>query len=232
MSTVILFNKPYNVLCQFRDKDHRTTLADYITLPNVYPAGRLDRDSEGLLVLTDSGALQHYISHPNHYLKKSYWVQVEGVPHDHALQQLRQGVQLKEGLTQPAQVSLITPPTIWHRSPPIRQRQHIATQWLSITLQEGKNRQIRRMTAAVGHPTLRLIRYAIGDWQLDQLASGKWQYLCQQAMVKLHHDMDSSHHRRRRHRTRSTISDGRRIYRQSTHSQSTRRSSRSRRKPH
>jgi 23S rRNA pseudouridine2457 synthase len=149
-------------------------LADYLSLPGVYPAGRLDYDSEGLLVLTDDGLLQHKISDPHFKLPKTYWVQVEGIPTAKALNQLRRGVELKDGLTKPARVSLMHEPTIWPRTPPIRHRLNVPTAWLEITITEGRNRQVRRMTAAVGYPTLRLIRYSIGDWQLGSLQPGEW----------------------------------------------------------
>lgn len=174
MAKLILLNKPYNVLSQFKDSDGRNTLADHISEPSVYPAGRLDYDSEGLLLLTDSGELQHRISHPSKKLPKTYWVQVEGIPSSEALQQLRQGVSLKDGLTRPAKAKLISePPALWPRTPPIRERANIPTQWLELTITEGKNRQVRRMTAAVGHPTLRLIRSKIGNWGLEQLRPGE-----------------------------------------------------------
>lgn len=173
---VILFNKPYNVLCQFRAVAGRQTLKDFIDIPNVHAAGRLDADSEGLLVLTDDGALQHRISDPRHKLAKTYFVQVEGEPDDAALAHLRTGVMLKDGVTRPAQARLVAePPWLWPRVPPIRVRRHIPAAWLELTLREGKNRQVRRMTAAVGHPTLRLIRYRIGDWTLAGLAPGAFQ---------------------------------------------------------
>lgn len=172
---LILFNKPFGVLPQFTDAAERPTLADYIPIPGVYAAGRLDRDSEGLLLLTDEGALQHRITHPTRKMSKAYWVQVEGEPTEEALRSLAQGVVLRDGPTQPAKVSRIREPEgLWARSPPIRVRRHIPTTWLQITLWEGRNRQVRRMTAAIGHPTLRLIRYRIGSWTLDGLASGEW----------------------------------------------------------
>ena len=178
MSSLILFNKPYGVISQFSagssgDKD-RPTLAQYIKLPNIYPAGRLDHDSEGLLLLTDDGQVQHHISHPAHKLPKTYWVQVEGAPNSYALTKLRQGVELNDGITLPAEARLIPTPKLWERDPPIRSRINIPTQWIEIVITEGKNRQIRRMTAAVGHPTLRLVRVKIGNWTLEGIAPGEY----------------------------------------------------------
>lgn len=171
---LILFNKPFQVLCQFTDAEGRATLADYLTIPDVYPAGRLDYDSEGLLLLTDDGKLQQRIADPRHKLPKTYWVQVEGVPGKEALTQLRKGVQLKDGLTRPAQVEMIVPPPVWERTPPIRFRKNVPESWLRLTITEGRNRQVRRMTAAVGLPTLRLIRVRIGPWELGDLQPGSW----------------------------------------------------------
>ncbi|WP_346836402.1 pseudouridine synthase [Microbulbifer sp. SAOS-129_SWC] len=173
MARIILFNKPYGVLTQFTDDRGRPTLADYIRDKGFYAAGRLDFDSEGLLLLTDDGALQHRISHPRQKLAKTYWVQVEGEIDEAALAALRRGVPLKDGLTAPARARPLAPPAVWPRVPPVRERKSIPTSWLELTIGEGRNRQVRRMTAAVGFPTLRLIRTAIGSWNLGQLAPGQ-----------------------------------------------------------
>jgi 23S rRNA pseudouridine2457 synthase len=176
MARLILLNKPYGVLTQFTDRENgRQTLADYVNLPGVYAAGRLDRDSEGLLLLTDNGPLNAQIAHPKYKKTKTYWVQVDGDPDDAALAALRNGVMLKDGMTLPARVRRIDEPAgLWERDPPVRFRKSIPTNWLELTISEGRNRQVRRMTAAVGFPTLRLVRYAIGDWTLDGLVPGQW----------------------------------------------------------
>lgn len=175
MAKVYLFNKPFNVLSQFTDKEGRKTLADYINIPGIYPAGRLDYDSEGLLILTGDGELQARIADPQHKLPKTYWVQVEGDISVDAISQLEKGVLLKDGLTRPAKARKINPPEIWERHPPIRYRKDDTTSWIELTLSEGKNRQIRRMTAETGYPTLRLVRYSIGHWNLDNIQPGCFQ---------------------------------------------------------
>lgn len=172
MAMIVLFNKPFRVLSQFTTDSAKATLADYLDIPGVYCAGRLDYDSEGLLVLTDNGALQQQIANPKYGKKKGYWVQVEGIPDSESLERLRTGIRLKDGMTRPAKIRLIEPPEVWPRDPPIRQRRHIPTSWLDLTISEGRNRQVRRMTAHVGYPSLRLIRYRVGDWYLDALPVG------------------------------------------------------------
>ncbi|MGH1422834.1 MAG: rRNA large subunit pseudouridine synthase E [Hyphomonas sp.] len=179
MTRIVLFNKPFGVLSQFTDKGNvdspRETISDYLHVPNVYPAGRLDRDSEGLLVLTDDGKLQHQITDPANKMTKTYWVQVEGVPTEEALTALRNGVQLKDGMTLPAKADWMDePPNLWPRTPPVRFRKTVLDSWIELTISEGRNRQVRRMTAAVGFPTLRLIRYRVGAWTIDGIETGGW----------------------------------------------------------
>lgn len=177
MAELVLFNKPFQVLSQFTDERHatssrRATLADYLDIPGIYPAGRLDYDSEGLLLLTADGPLQHRIASPTQKMEKTYWVQVEGQVTDQALAQLARGVDLKDGRTRPAKARAMAAPAVWPRTPPVRYRESVPDSWIELTITEGRNRQVRRMTAAVGFPTLRLIRYRIGEWSLDGLAPG------------------------------------------------------------
>lgn len=174
MDRLILFNKPYQVMCQFTGEPGRKTLADFIPIPEVYPAGRLDFDSEGLLLLTNAGWLQAAVADPRNKMPKSYLVQVEGIPDDAALFRLEKGVLLDNKMTRPAKAERIEPPAIWERVPPIRFRKNVSDSWLRLTIREGRNRQVRRMTAAVGHPTLRLIREQIGPWRLFDLQPGQW----------------------------------------------------------
>jgi len=171
---VIALNKPYGVICQFSPSGGKPTLADFVRVPDVYPAGRLDTDSEGLVMLTNDGALQARIGDPRHKLEKTYWVQVENVPREEQLRRLAAGVELNDGMTLPAAAKSIAPPPLWPRDPPIRERRAIPTAWIELTLREGRNRQVRRMTAAVGLPTLRLVRVRIGIWNIDGLGPGEW----------------------------------------------------------
>lgn len=239
-SNLILFNKPFRVLSQFSQEGEKTTLADFIQVPEFYPAGRLDFDSEGLLLLTNQGALQHIIASPDFKLPKTYWVQVEGDISEEAIEQLIQGVELKDGLTKPAQAKRIEEPNIWKRTPPVRHRENIPTSWLSLQIREGKNRQVRRMTAAVGFPTLRLIRYAIGPYTLDNTQVGHWNYieptddLSKEVMhfeEQRKRKTASSNRRRSGEKRRSepqknTIPDGKRMARRSTRPKSTSRTHR------
>jgi len=179
LAKIVLLNKPFNVLSQFTAESGKQTLADFIDIPKIYAAGRLDKDSEGLLVLTDDGVLQNRISSPKFKKPKTYWVQVEGEPDEQAIEQLRAGVNLKDGLTKPAEVRLIDAPEIWPRTPPIRERKAIPTSWLELKIREGRNRQVRRMTAAVGFPTLRLIRYAVDQWTITGIKPGSYRVVDQ-----------------------------------------------------
>ena len=175
MSKLLLFNKPFGVICQFSEHEKHASLAEYIDVKNVYAAGRLDHDSEGLLLLTGDGKLQHEIANPKNKMWKTYWVQVDNQITEEAVKQLQEGVLLKDGKTLPAKAKIISePPNLWSRTPPVRFRKNIPTSWIELSIREGKNRQVRRMTAAVGFPTLRLIRYQVGEWSVKNIESGKF----------------------------------------------------------
>lgn len=185
MPRLLLLNKPYGVICQFSPSGDHRTLKDFVPVSGVYPAGRLDTDSEGLVLLTDDGALQHRITDPRHKLPKTYFVEVEGAPNDAALAPLRAGMQLSDYKARPAEASLCPPPDwLWPRTPPVRIRRHIPTTWLRLVLREGRNRQVRRMTAAAGFPTLRLIRHAIGPWTIEGLPPGEWHEIPPESLEK------------------------------------------------
>jgi 23S rRNA pseudouridine2457 synthase len=228
-SNLILFNKPFRVLSQFSAEGDKSTLADYIDIPEFYPAGRLDFDSEGLLLLTNQGALQHIIASPDFKLPKIYWVQVEGEISDDALEKLKQGVELKDGLTKPAQAERMVKPNIWERVPAVRHRENIPTSWLSLQIREGKNRQVRRMTAAVGFPTLRLIRYAIGPYTLENTPVGQWNHIAPtDSLLKEVTQFEeqrkrkaASPNRRRSGEKRPSLSHGERVARRPTRSKPT-----------
>ncbi|MEJ2142180.1 MAG: pseudouridine synthase [Gammaproteobacteria bacterium] len=213
---IIIFNKPFNTLCQFTGES--PNLSDYIPVKGVYAAGRLDKDSEGLLMLTDDGVLQHKISEPKYKKLKTYWVQVEGRPDENAIGRLQSGVKLKDGVTRPAKVKIIDEPQgLWPRKPPVRYRAKIPTTWLELSISEGKNRQIRRMTAAVGHPTLRLIRYSVAEWSLDEnghrLQPGEWRKIEAPEQFNKNyeqHRKQGSHNSRRDHRKAGKVSSRRR----------------------
>jgi 23S rRNA pseudouridine2457 synthase len=224
---LIVFNKPFNVLSQFTDSAGRKTLADFIRQKRIHAAGRLDYDSEGLLLLTDDGALQARIAEPRYKLPKTYWAQVEGEPDERALDTLRRGVRLNDGRTQPAEARLLPEPALWARDPPIRFRKNIPATWIELTITEGRNRQVRRMTAAVGFPTLRLVRVAVGPYRLDGLAPGEWREADATLMQFRHdHDLETESGSGGNRRTRRKIPAGGGNVRRRGRAQSTRRPSR------
>ena len=198
---LILLNKPFNVLSQFTDKESRRTLAEFISIPKIRAAGRLDYDSEGLLLLTDDGALQTRIADPKHKLPKTYWVQVEGVPDETALRQLRDGIVLEGQTTRPAVARTLAEPALWSRDPPIRFRKNIPASWIELTITEGRNRQVRRMTAAVGFPALRLVRVAVGPYSLVGLPPGEWRE-ADATLIQFQHDLEAKRGGGRNRRTR------------------------------
>lgn len=184
MGRVLLLNKPFGVLCQFTPEAGRRSLKDFVDVPGVYPAGRLDADSEGLLVLTDDGRLQGAIADPRHKLEKEYWVQVEGLPGDEAIRRLERGITLRDGPTLPARAGVMPEPALWPRDPPIRYRAAIPTAWMALTIREGRNRQVRRMVAAVGFPCLRLVRWRVGPWSVQGLAPGEWREIDRESVAR------------------------------------------------
>jgi len=223
---LIAYNKPFNVLSQFTDKEGRATLAGDIRLPRLRAAGRLDYDSEGLLLLTDDGRLQAHIADPRHKLPKTYWVQVEGIPDEASLEPLRNGVMLSDGRTRPAQARVMAAPLLWLRNPPIRIRKNIPTSWIELTVTEGRNRQVRRMTASIGFPTLRLVRVAIGPYRLDSLQPGEWREVDAALIQSFHGDLETQRGGGGDRRTRRSVPAGRRGSRRPGRSQSARRPSR------
>lgn len=223
--TLIVFNKPFGVLSQFTDKGGRATLAGFIAVPRVRPAGRLDYDSEGLLLLTDDGALQARIADPRHKLPKTYWAQVEGGPDEATLEALRRGVMLNDGRTRPAGARTIPEPALWPRDPPIRFRKNVPTSWIELILSEGRNRQVRRMTAAVGFPTLRLVRMAVGPYTLDGLEPGEWR-ATDPALIQFRDDLETERGGSGDRRARRKIPAGRGTGRRRSRAQPARRPSR------
>lgn len=212
--SLILFNKPYGVISQFSEHEKHTSLSEFITDKDFYPAGRLDHDSEGLLILTDEGKIQHCLSHPQHKQPKTYWVQVDGDITDVALIELQSGVTLKDGKTLPAKAKRIDEPELWPRDPPVRYRAAIPTSWCELTITEGKNRQVRRMTAAVGFPTLRLVRVSIGEFTIDGLSPGEWRKIPTPQQLTLQADaiklLGTTRHSRSHHSTRRKVPSSRR----------------------